>query len=257
MQIDAIEAFSDNYIWWLGHGTESAVVDPGDAAPVLARLRAGQCKLVAILVTHQHPDHVGGVAALAAATGARVLGPALESIPSRDVALQEGSSFTMLGTRFEVLDVPGHTAGHIAYFCPELDPPALFCGDTLFAAGCGRLFEGTPAQMLASLDKLAGLPPATRVYCAHEYTLANLRFAAAADPHNPAVVERMAHAAALRQAGQPTVPSTLAEERRTNPFLRAGEAALRASAARHDARAASDRLASFAALRAWKDGFRA
>lgn len=257
MQIDAIEAFSDNYIWWLGHGTECAVVDPGDAAPVLARLRAEQCKLVAILVTHHHADHVGGVAALAAATGARVLGPAHESIPHRDVALEEGSSFALLGTRFEVLDVPGHTAGHIAYFCPELDPPALFCGDTLFAAGCGRLFEGTPAQMLASLDKLASLPPATRVYCAHEYTLANLRFAAAADPHNLAVVERTASASAQRQAGQPTVPSTLAEERRTNPFLRAGETALRASAAQRDPRAARDRLASFAALRAWKDGFRA
>lgn len=257
MQIDAIEAFSDNYIWWISHGGEAAVVDPGDAAPVLARLRSEQRKLVAILVTHHHPDHVGGVAALVEATGARVLGPAHEPIPCRDVALQEGMSFPLLGTRCAVLDVPGHTAGHIAYYCPELDPPALFCGDTLFAAGCGRLFEGTPAQMLASLDKLAALPPATQVYCAHEYTLANLRFAAAADPDNPAVVERMARASALRQASRATVPSTLAEERLTNPFLRAGEPALRARAAQRDARAATDRLASFAALRAWKDGFRA
>jgi hydroxyacylglutathione hydrolase len=256
MQIDPIEAFSDNYIWWLSHDGEAAVVDPGDAGPVLARLSAEQCKLTAILVTHHHPDHVGGVAALVEATGARVYGPAHEHIPCRDVALHEGARFDLLATQFAVLDVPGHTAGHIAYYCGQLAPPALFCGDTLFAAGCGRLFEGTPEQMLASLDKLAALPPATRVYCAHEYTLANLRFAAAAEPGNPAVAQRTAHAAALRHAGQPTVPSTVAEERLTNPFLRSGEHALRASAAQRDARAATDRVASFAALRAWKDGFR-
>jgi hydroxyacylglutathione hydrolase len=257
MQIEAIEAFSDNYIWWLGHGGKAAVVDPGDAAPVLARLRAGDCQLDAILVTHHHPDHVGGVAALVEATGARVWGPARESIPCRSVAVQQGDGFDLLGTRFEVLDVPGHTAGHVAYFCPALAPPALFCGDTLFGAGCGRLFEGTPAQMLASLDKLAALPPATRVYCAHEYTLANLRFAAAAEPGSPALSERIARDSALRQAGRPTLPSTLAEERLTNPFLRAGEPALRASLAQRDPRAATERLASFAALRAWKDHFRA
>jgi hydroxyacylglutathione hydrolase len=257
MQIDAIEAFSDNYIWWLSNGSEAAVVDPGDAAPVLARLRAEARKLVAILVTHHHPDHVRGVAALVEATGARVFGPAHESIPGRDVALEQGASFELLGTRFAVLDVPGHTAGHIAYYCAQLEPPALFCGDTLFAAGCGRLFEGTPAQMLASLDKLAALPPATRVFCAHEYTLANLRFAAAVDPGSTAVAERLARVIALRQAGRHTVPSTIADELNTNPFLRAGEPALRASVAQRDPRAATDRLASFAALRAWKDGFRA
>ncbi|MFN7887233.1 MAG: hydroxyacylglutathione hydrolase, partial [Betaproteobacteria bacterium] len=177
--IEPIPAFADNYIWLLTQGKRAAVVDPGDPAPVLDALRARHLQLAAILVTHHHGDHVGGVSALAA-PGVPVYGPAGEDIPCRTHALVEGDAIDVLGTRFTVLDVPGHTRGHIAYYAAELD--ALFCGDTLFAAGCGRLFEGTPAQMLASLTKLAALPPATRVYCAHEYTLANLHFARAVEP---------------------------------------------------------------------------
>lgn len=250
--IEPIPAFADNYIWLLTQGKRAAVVDPGDPAPVLDALRARHLQLAAILVTHHHGDHVGGVSALAA-PGVPVYGPAGEDIPCRTHALVEGDAIDVLGTRFTVLDVPGHTRGHIAYYAAELD--ALFCGDTLFAAGCGRLFEGTPAQMLASLTKLAALPPATRVYCAHEYTLANLHFARAVEPDNAALAARSERCAALRARGTPTVPSTLAEERKTNPFLRGEVAAVRAAAERIDASAAASPVATFAALRAWKNRF--
>jgi hydroxyacylglutathione hydrolase len=175
-----IPAFVDNYLWLLHDGTDALVVDPGDTAPVQSVLQEHKLQLKQILVTHHHADHTGGVDALREATGAVVYGPASERIPKPYLPLVEGDKLNALGVDFKVLDVPGHTAGHIAYYAPDVDgKPLLFCGDTLFSGGCGRLFEGTPAQMLASLDKLATLPGSTVVCCTHEYTLSNLRFALA------------------------------------------------------------------------------
>lgn len=254
--ITPIPAFRDNYLWLITRGRRAAVVDPGDAAPVERALAAQGLALTDILVTHHHADHTGGVAALADAHGARVYAPAREPIRAGRVApqtLREGDAVEILGVRFTVIDVPGHTAGHIAYHAPALQ--ALFCGDTLFGGGCGRLFEGTPAQMLDSLGKLAALPPATRVYCAHEYTLSNLRFARAVEPGNVALQARQQHCEAQRAQGVPTLPSTLAEERATNPFLRTAEPTVRAAAERQRPGSGADAVDAFAAIRAWKDGF--
>jgi hydroxyacylglutathione hydrolase len=250
LEVDFIPAFKDNYIWLLRRGDRAAVVDPGDAAPVMARLQAEGLRLEAILVTHHHADHQGGVAALAGHWPAAVFGPADESIIARSRPLSGGERIDVLGQEFQVLAVPGHTAGHIAYAMPG----AVFCGDTLFGAGCGRLFEGTPAQMAGSLDKLAALPDDTLIYCAHEYTAANLEFAAAVEPENPAIRRRMAAVAERRQAGLPSVPSTLAEEKATNPFLRCAEPAVSAAARQRDPRV-EDLVGVFAAIRAWKNVF--
>lgn len=252
--ITALPAFTDNYIWLLQDeaNLRCAVVDPGDAAPVLAWLTANPgWTLSDILVTHHHHDHVGGVETLKQATGAKVYGPASENIPGRDVALNDNDQISVLGHTFDVYAVPGHTLGHIAYYTPGV----LFSGDTLFAAGCGRLFEGTPEQMHQSLSRLAALPAETRVYCTHEYTLSNLRFAAAVEPNNPDIAERLENVSQLRASGQITLPSNLALEKRTNPFLRTGETSVKEILdERSDAK---DRAPSevFAALRAWKDKF--
>jgi hydroxyacylglutathione hydrolase len=252
-----IPAFSDNYIWLLRHGTAAVVVDPGDAMPVQAYLGREGLTLTAILATHHHGDHVGGVPALLARWPVPVFGPGNEAIPGRTRAIGEGDVVTLPGMPVTLtgIEVPGHTAGHIAYFGDVEGAPSLFCGDTLFAAGCGRLFEGTPPQMWRSLGKLAALPSATRVYCAHEYTLANLRFALAVEPGNAALVARQARDQARREQGQPTLPSTIDEERATNPFLRAPAAAVRAAAERHAGRALADDVATFAVLREWKNSF--
>lgn len=250
LEIAFIPAFKDNYIWLLRRGGRAAVVDPGDAAPVMKRLQAEGLQLDAILVTHHHADHQGGVAALLESWPAPVFGPGNESITGRSRPLSGGERIEVLDQEFEVLAVPGHTAGHIAYRMPG----AVFCGDTLFGAGCGRLFEGTPQQMTASLARLAALPDSTRIYCAHEYTEANLRFAFAVEPGNPALRERMAAVAAQRRAGLPSVPSTLGEEKATNPFLRCSEPAVVAAARRHRPRVA-DPVDIFAALREWKNAF--
>lgn len=254
-----LPAFTDNYIWMLHDGRNAIVVDPGDAAPVLQALRDMGLSLQAILVTHHHGDHVGGVDGLREVTGAAaVYGPAHETMPEPITRLSHGDAITALGLRFAVLDVPGHTAGHIAYYCADMDgAPLLFCGDTLFSGGCGRLFEGTPAQMQASLDQLAALPGLTRVCCAHEYTLSNLKFALAVEPHNQALRDYAGHCAALRQAGQPTLPSRMDTERAINPFLRTREATVAQAARGFDTQIDPHQpVAVLAALRQWKNEFR-
>jgi hydroxyacylglutathione hydrolase len=253
-----IPAFADNYIWVIRNGRHAAVVDAGDAAPVLAYLEREDVELTAIICTHHHGDHVGGNNALLARWQVPVFGPAHEEIPGRTHALSEGDSILVPGVQVQmsVLDIPGHTAGHIALHGRLDDEPLVFCGDTLFAVGCGRLFEGTPRQMVASLDKLAALPAATRIYCGHEYTVANLRFARTVDPANSALSEREVREQAKRAAGHPTLPSTIGEERLTNPFLRTADPTIAAAAARHAGHALDGRVGVFAEIRAWKNEFR-
>ena len=256
MELIALPAFQDNYFWMLHDGRQAWVVDPGDAAPVLTALRQHGLTLASILVTHHHADHTGGVAKLRAATGALVYGPARERIPEPFRPLRGGDHVQVMGLDFRVIDVPGHTAGHIAYFCADVDgAPLLFCGDTLFSGGCGRLFEGTPAQMLASLDTLAALPGATRVCCAHEYTLSNLRFARVVEPGNQALADYLQRCEQLRAQGQPTLPSSMVTERAINPFLRSREPEV-VQSVRAQAASATDEVAVFAALREWKNNFR-
>ena len=241
------------------------MVDPGDATPVFDFLERGQLQLAAILVTHHHADHTGGVNALREATGAPVFGPATENIPKPYTPLVQGDQAETLGLRFDVIDVPGHTAGHIAYFLSSSADnaaksgmaPLLFCGDTLFSGGCGRLFEGTPGQMLSSLDALALLPDNTQVCSAHEYTLGNLRFACAVEPHNVELTQYTAQCEALRSLGQPTLPSRLAVERQINPFLRSREAPVLSAVRTHAGLPASaTHVEVFSALRQWKNDFR-
>lgn len=256
MFIIPIPAFTDNYLWLLHDGRRALVVDPGDAEPVQRALQENGLQLASILVTHHHPDHTGGVDALRDATGAPVYGPAREQIPGPFRKLTGGDTVRALGLDFEVMDVPGHTAGHIAFYTPEMDGrPLLFCGDTLFSGGCGRLFEGTPAQMLASLDRLAALPGNTRVCCTHEYTMSNLRFALAVEPDNSELIGYHARCAALRDAGLPTLPTSIAQELLINPFLRTRQATVMAAARRFDP-AAHDDNSVFAAIRQWKNQFK-
>jgi hydroxyacylglutathione hydrolase len=256
MKLIPLPAFADNYIWMLHDGRKALVVDPGDARPVLDALQREGLLLETILVTHHHADHTGGVAELRNATGARVYGPAGEEMPEPLTRLSGDETCTGLGLRFQVIDVPGHTAGHIAFYCEDMDgAPLLFCGDTLFSGGCGRLFEGTPAQMLASLDKLSALPNTTRVCCTHEYTLSNLKFALAVEPENVDLQQYIAHCQQLRAVGIPTLPSNMALELKINPFLRSRLTAVIASATAHDA-ALSHRDGAFATLRQWKNDYR-
>lgn len=258
IQVQALPAFSDNYIWLLQDpaSRRCAVVDPGDASPVLAWLeRHPDWRLEDILITHHHHDHVGGVEALKAATGARVSGPANEHIPGRDQALEDNAEVQVLGVTFQVFAVPGHTLGHIAFFTEQTPVPLLFSGDTLFAAGCGRMFEGTPEQMHTSLQRLAALPGPTEVYCAHEYTLSNLRFACAVEPDNIHVARRFEDVTRLRAENRITLPSTIALERLTNPFLRTAETSVKQKADERTGTINPTGSAVFAGLRAWKDTF--
>ncbi len=255
-----VPAFQDNYLWVIHKDGFAAVVDPGDATPVLDYLRTNELELVAIICTHHHADHVGGVEQLLDVLHQRgkipVYGPATERIPSRTQALREGDRIDVpfLELTLDILDVPGHTAGHIAYLGHGL----LFCGDTLFACGCGRLFEGTAEQMTASLTKLKCLPPQTKVFCAHEYTMANIRFAEAVEPDNADLKLRKAFCAAQRHRNLPTVPSTIHLELATNPFLRWDQPAVQAAAAtrlhRHIGANAAPALV-FGAIREWKNNF--
>jgi hydroxyacylglutathione hydrolase len=252
MDIVALNAFDDNYIWTLRAGGFAAVVDPGDAAPVLRHLAASGDRLCAILVTHHHRDHTGGIAELLARHPVPVWGPArLEQVGAKPLADGDRLGLPALGLEFEVLHVPGHTRDHVAYYRRG----ALFCGDTLFACGCGRLFEGTPAQMHASLARLAALPPDTAVYCAHEYTLSGLRFARTAEPGNPALPGCLAAAQQRLAAHRPTLPSSIGLELATNPFLRLREPKVIAAAAARLGRAPADDVETFAVLREWRDNF--
>jgi hydroxyacylglutathione hydrolase len=256
MTLIALPAFADNYIWMLHDGRQAIVVDPGDAAPVIAALDELQLALAAILVTHHHADHVGGIDALRSRLAGPVYGPKRERIPEPFTPLADGDMVDVLGLRFEVIDVPGHTAGHIAYFQHGGgDAPLLFCGDTLFSGGCGRLFEGTPEQMVASLARLAALPGTTRVCCTHEYTLSNLKFARAVEPRNDDLVTYTTWCEARRAESLPTLPSTIAQELRINPFLRCGLPAVARTARLHGAQT-DDPTPVFAALRQWKNEFR-
>lgn len=251
LTVEPINAFKDNYIWLLHNGEQAAVVDPGDAAPVLAGLSQRRLELTDILITHHHFDHTGGVETLKSTLGCKVSGPINPNIDSIDSRLTEGDTLTVLDTDFSVIEVPGHTLDHIAFVGDGI----VFCGDTLFAGGCGRVFEGTFPMMRSSLGKLRGLPADTLIYCAHEYTLANLRFAAAADPENAQLKARIAHCEALRDQDQPTVPSRIADELETNPFLRWDAPGVISNLSAKEKLSGGDSDDVFAGLRQWKDTF--
>ena len=257
MNLLPIPAFSDNYLWLLHDGKQAIVVDPEQAEPVLSVLAQHQLQLQGILVTHHHADHVGGVQALREATGAPAWGPAYEQLPEPITRVQGGDTVDLLGGPWQVMDVPGHTSGHIAFYSAlALPQPVLFCGDTLFSGGCGRLFEGTPAQMQASMDALAALPGNTLVCCAHEYTLSNLRFALAVEPNNQELAQYLQRCQTLRSQGQPTLPSTLQTELAINPFMRTRAADVIAAAVQHDSQTRPQEPASvLATLRQWKNVF--
>jgi len=254
MHLEPLPAFADNYIWLLGPpaGGRALVVDPGDARPVLDAFASGPPP-AAILLTHHHDDHIGGVSALLRRwPELPVFAPDDARIAGVGPRVDDGDVVEVNGWRFEVIAVPGHTRSHIAFHGHGV----LFCGDTLFSLGCGRLFEGTPAQMLASLDRLSALPGDTLVCCAHEYTASNARFAQEVEPGNPALHQRQQDIARQRGRQQPTLPVTLAEERACNPFLRIDDPEVIASVSTFDGNAGDVRESRFAALRRWKDGFR-
>ncbi len=252
-KITAIPAFQDNYIWVIEHSGEGCcIVDPGDARPVLDWLEQSSQQLTTILLSHQHMDHIGGVEQLVKATGAEVFGPDDPRMPVSSQPVSEGSKLHICGLEFEVLEVPGHTSTHIAFYCPSA--AILFCGDTLFSLGCGRLFEGCPEQMLASLDKLAALPGSTQVYCTHEYTQANGKFALEVEPDNQSLIKRCQQVDKLRSNDQSTLPSNILLERQTNPFLRCDQATI-ISAAKQINSSANSQLEVFTAIRQWKDNF--
>jgi hydroxyacylglutathione hydrolase len=258
LSVLTVPAFKDNYLWLVHDGVNAAVVDPGDGEPILATLAAHKLTLTAILLTHHHADHIGGVPQLLAHAAVPVFGPRNDNISALTEPLGEGDTVKVPGLdlTLRVLDVPGHTRGHIAYVRETPGAHWLFCGDTLFAGGCGRIFEGTPAQMADSLGKLAALPDDTAVYCAHEYTLANLRFASAVEPANGLLRQRVEAEGAKRAAGQPTVPSNIGLEKATNPFLRYRQPEIVASlVAAHKLAPDAAPLAAFAALREWKNTF--
>jgi len=257
LSVLTVPTFKDNYVWLIHNGITAVVVDPGEAAPVLAALNAHQLSLAAIVLTHRHDDHTGGISGLLEKFSVPVFGPRNEKLPTEGVTklVAEGDNVTIpaLPMRMKVLDTPGHTIGHIAYYVES--QRWLFCGDTLFAGGCGRLFEGTPQHMTESLAKFAALPDSALVYCAHEYTLSNLKFALAVEPDNQALKARMQEDQAKRDKGVPTVPSTMALEKATNPFLRYTEPAIIENLIAKGHLTQREPVASFAAIREWKNNF--
>lgn len=256
LQVTPVRAFADNYIWLIHSPRDPrqvVAVDPGDATPVQQALAADDLQLAGLLLTHHHRDHVGGVADLLRAGPVPCFGPAGETVPGEPVRLRQGdrADFPSLGLGFEALDVPGHTAGHIAF----VGHGAAFCGDTLFSAGCGRLFEGTAEQMVASLAKFAALPEQTQIYCGHEYTVNNLRFALAVEPDNAQAAAYLDECLARRARNEATVPSDMRRERNVNPFLRCRRDSVK-HAAEHRAGRELNPVEVFAVIRQWKDGFR-
>lgn len=251
LTIHPIKAFSDNYIWCIHDGKNAVVVDPGDAKPVQKYLTTNNLTLVAILVTHHHPDHIGGIESLA--EDIPVFGPATETISSLTHRVKEGDIVTIdkLALQFSIFDVPGHTRGHIAYY----DDSRLFCGDTLFSCGCGRLFEGTAEQMYHSLNKLAALPNETLVYCTHEYTEANIRFALEVEPTNNDLLEYAQNVRKARAKNLPSLPSTIKLEKKVNPFLRANAAKVIQAANAYASRSLSNSVDVFSTIRQWKNNF--
>ena len=263
MQFIQLPAFNDNYIWLLEESGRVWVVDPGDANVVQDYLEKNALSLEGILITHHHRDHIGGVSQLRDWAQQKygqsifVYGPSSEEIPFKTNAFAGGEEFSLLGGAvFRVIDVGGHTKGHIAYYLENATPPRLFCGDTLFASGCGRIFEGTAQQLFDSLQRLVGLPKETLVCCAHEYTLSNLRFANHVEPNNQALKTWSERADTLRAEGKFTVPTTLGHELEVNPFLRCHEPSVMASATVNAGRDLQDPAAVFAVIRAWKDVFK-
>lgn len=267
LDIYAVPAFDDNYLWIISSDQPNKrdglcpafVVDPGDGPAIIEALEYNQLKLKGILATHHHFDHVGGIEELQDRYDASVFGPELERIPQRTRALSGGETLKLSGLNCscEVMFLPGHTKGHIAYFFKDaFDHPVLFCGDTLFAGGCGRLLGGTADQLFESLETIKQLDPATRIYCAHEYTVANLQFAIAVEPNNEALQQRLNDAIAARERGEPTVPSRLQDELETNPFLRCDSPEVVASAMARLPDYGDDPLSVFTILRKWKDGFK-
>ena len=260
IDITAIRAFNDNYIWKLSatddkKNTKAIIVDPGDASVVFENLEKHQQILTSIFITHHHSDHIGGVKALKKAYKCVVYGPANEAPSVVDIPLKQGDKITADNTQleFKVIDVPGHTLGHIAYYNSSED--ILFCGDTLFAGGCGRLFEGTAEQMFNSLDKLSKLPDSTRIYCAHEYTVDNLKFAVSVDPDNQQLQQRLQQAEIDRKKTIKTVPSLLALEKKTNPFLRSSSFSLKRVAESQVGHKIISESEVFAVIRKLKDHF--
>lgn len=253
ISIFPIRAFKDNYIWIVHNQQSALIIDPGDATPVLTWISQQNLQPIAILCTHHHHDHTGGIPSLVQEFAIPVYGPVHEKIPGLTHPLTEGDmlSFPELSLEFNVLDIPGHTAGHIAYHGHN----CLFCGDTLFACGCGRIFEGNAQQMFTSLQKLASLPDETLVYCAHEYTLANVRFARIIDPDNPDLIQLESTVEEKLEQNIPTLPSGLAVEKATNPFLRCDQPAIIHSASQHVGQHLNDPVSVFAAIRDWKNNF--
>ncbi len=257
MNLIPLPAFSDNYIWLLHHQGRALVVDPGESEPVSRWLAENQHQLDCILVTHHHGDHTGGIAKLQSEWRVKIYGPAHEKLPFQYHPLKQGEIFAWSDLVFQTLDVPGHTAGHIAYWAhPQGQDPVLFCGDTLFSGGCGRLFEGTATQMLRSLDQLAALPGNTQVCCAHEYTLSNLKFAMAVEPDNDVLQKYAAHCADLRARHLPTLPAQLANELHINPFLRSRQASVIKAVKQYAPNTSHHEADIFGQLRMWKNEFK-